>query len=136
MCQLFWMLEVRFSAWRCDIVPLVLYHSVVKLEILLKTLQRNNFLMVSFFLFIFFLLTFVCSTGISQWPWQGGIHPSSLGSTRRTHRYISILFNVMEVLWLRGKLVISSLTIVYSYSRQNLANSFNHDSDYDLLSLK
>ena len=30
--------------------------------------------------------------------------------------------------------MISSLTIVYSYSRQNLANSFNHDSDYDLIS--
>ena len=30
--------------------------------------------------------------------------------------------------------MISSLTIVYSYSRLNLANSFNHDSDYDLIS--
>lgn len=135
MCQLFWMLEVRFSAWRCDIVPLVLYHSVVKLEILWKPCKGIIFLWCHFF-YLFFLLTFVCSTGISQWPWQGGIHPSSLGSSRRTHRYISILFNVMEVLWLRGKLVISSLTIVYSYFRQNLANSFNHDSDYDLLSLK
>ena len=36
-------------------MPFVLYHSVVKLEILLKTLQRNNFLMVSFFLFIFLI---------------------------------------------------------------------------------
>ena len=36
-------------------MPLVLYHSVVKLDILLKTLQRNNFLMVSFFLFIFLI---------------------------------------------------------------------------------